>query len=498
METGLFTGSDGLLRIRSADGRWWGMNGNRRFLYRSPRYPATAFSRAGESLRYRNDAVVFCDGRPAWLEPYLGRPPRPLADLPGFIVRNYDHLPPRLVVVRDPKQPPSIAWFEDTAAEPPPGVLAIRRETILRHPKTFYERRDIPWDDLTAVWEGFSSPPTIFVSVASYRDKHCPRTITNLFETAEHPERVRVGICQQNKAGADIGCVFPEDHPLFALAASNTRSIVLPHTEARGPARARYLCSTLYRDEDYYLQIDSHTSFRRRWDTMLVAMHRALGTPKAILSTYPLEIANYEPEPPDDALVTVIRSHHTDHNKIIVFDGASIEKPPARPERSAYIAAGFFFAPGSFVRDVPFDPWLMDVFGGEEILLSARAFTHGYDVYTPNRVILYHLYTREDEPKFWNDRTLDAHDGNLKVRLLLGDKTVLEKDIRCPHTRASLRSHGLGTIRTRDDFLRFLDRRRVPEKKRLSPLILALIVVGIVVVLVVVVSLIIRISVSTS
>ena len=37
----------------------------------------------------------------------------------------------------------------------------------------------------------------------------------------------------------------------------------MPFSEARGPTNARHLAATLYRNEDYFFQIDSHTSFRQ-------------------------------------------------------------------------------------------------------------------------------------------------------------------------------------------------------------------------------------------
>ena len=45
----------------------------------------------------------------------------------------------------------------------------------------------------------------ITVLVASYRETKCPQTLVNLFTKAKHPERVRIGVIQQNKA-EDIDC----------------------------------------------------------------------------------------------------------------------------------------------------------------------------------------------------------------------------------------------------------------------------------------------------
>jgi UDP-GlcNAc:polypeptide alpha-N-acetylglucosaminyltransferase len=73
------------------------------------------------------------------------------------------------------------------------------------------------------------------------------------------------------------------------------------------------------------------------------------------------------------------------------------------PMLQPYVAAGFLFTDGSVVESVPFDPHLPYIFHGEEILLSARLWTSGYDFYAPNVNMLYHYYYRPGAKKFWND-----------------------------------------------------------------------------------------------
>lgn len=46
-------------------------------------------------------------------------------------------------------------------------------------------------------------------------------------------------------------------------------------------------------------------------------------------------------------------------------------------------AAGFSFSRGHFALRVPYDPYLPMLFQGEEISMGVRAFTHGYDFYSP-------------------------------------------------------------------------------------------------------------------
>ena len=99
--------------------------------------------------------------------------------------------------------------------------------------------------------------PTIFVSIASYRDDQCETTLHNLYERAKHPSRVFVGICQQNKDKKE------ECHQKPTGYESNIRILRMSHKKAKGPTFARYLCATLFQDEDFFFQIDSHCLFVR-------------------------------------------------------------------------------------------------------------------------------------------------------------------------------------------------------------------------------------------
>ncbi|NDE18638.1 hypothetical protein EBZ80_27420, partial [bacterium] len=115
---------------------------------------------------------------------------------------------------------------------------------------------------------------------------------------------------------------------------------------------------------------------------------------------------------------------------------------------SIFMSAQMMCTPGSFVHEVPFDPHLEDLFFGEEILLTIRAFTHGYDIFTPNRNIIYHAYTREKEPKYWTDRTIDQTEAQKKVRRLLA------MDAPDGASNAS-ELYGNGSKRSVEDFYRW-------------------------------------------
>jgi hypothetical protein len=294
--------------------------------------------------------------------------------------------------------------------------------------------------------ESFETPEdTIFVSVASYRDTQCLDTIKDMFAKAKHPARIYAGICEQNTASSKESCV-----PTEFKFHSNVRRITIPDNEAKGPCYARYLCSTLYRDETYFMQIDSHTTFVPDWDVKAIAALKKCPSEKSVLSGYPHDVKSYKVDEPSVPVLcdSFWNSSGLPQFKAIIKgrddfkDGKSISIP--------FMSGGFVFAPGQMVRDVPYDPNLPHLFQGEEILYSARAWTNGYDIFCAPVNIVLHAYYRKDEPKFWTDQkswrtTQEASE--TRAKRILG--------LASPHIDAGSEPYALGTARRIVDYWAF-------------------------------------------
>jgi len=276
--------------------------------------------------------------------------------------------------------------------------------------------------------------PTIFVSIASYRDPLCSTTITHLFEKAKYPRRIFVGICEQNHQDFSQESCFKTKETWSAYH-SQVRYLSIPFFQAKGPTYARYFCSTLYRGEDFFFQIDSHSLFVADWDEHLVHMWTELHTTyhieKPILSYYcdtyeryqqyePFERLSIEEIPYDQSVMTTMTRLSKTSTGMIYFLGAEYLPPLAHPRRSPFISAQMFFCSGKALNELPFDPFLPDLFFGEEILWSLRCFTHGYSIFTPHRHILFHSYLREKESKYWSDLSINQVYSHEKVKYLLG------------------------------------------------------------------------------
>ena len=305
-----------------------------------------------------------------------------------------------------------------------------------------------------------NSKETIFISVASYRDPVCSVTLNSIYDNAAKPENVFVGICQQNKEG-DEDCLNTIDKNK-KISKDNIRIMRVGYKEAKGPTYARYLCSTLYKDEEYFMQIDSHSKFVPNWDTKCINMIKKLKdehkVKKPLLSHYPNEInmhkdydekdENKRNNPP-----RICKSFFNNRD-MISFAGAEIINTKNNFYQTPFVSGGMFFAEAKFLKEVPYDPHLPYLFVGEEILHSARFYTNGWDSYTPTENILYHEYTRSDKPKYWTDiKNYSDSKAFEKVKFLLkfnNDESKVHKDVK-----KDIEKYSLGKERTLEQYYEF-------------------------------------------
>jgi hypothetical protein len=246
---------------------------------------------------------------------------------------------------------------------------------------------------MTGTGQAAGGVPTIFVSIAAYRDPELIPTIESLLGQARWPEKLRIGICWQHGTEESRPEIF--DDPRFRILDVDWR-------ESRGACWARAQIMGLTDGEDWFLQLDSHHRFVEDWDAKLLAQALATESPKPVLTGY---APSYDPDQPGRLDPDVLRmefDRFTDDGLILFRPGhISDLSPSGSPVRSRFISGHFLFAPGSFVTDVPYDPDLY--FIGEEISLTVRAYTHGYDLFHPGVPILWHEYTRRLRSKHWDD-----------------------------------------------------------------------------------------------
>jgi hypothetical protein len=169
------------------------------------------------------------------------------------------------------------------------------------------------------------------------------------------------------------------------------RILNIPHEESTGVCWARNQVQQLYKNEEYTLQIDSHMRFEKNWDETLINMIKELqekGYKKPLLTGY---VSSFDPEN---------------------------------------------------------DPEYY--FHGEEISVGVRAYTHGYDLFHPHKVIIWHEYTRKGRTKQWDDdkewylKNSSSHSKNRKILRIDGESFD-----------GDLGKYGFGTERTLKDYEKY-------------------------------------------
>ena len=284
---------------------------------------------------------------------------------------------------------------------------------------------------------------TIFVQIASYRDPELEKTIKDMIEMADRPDKLRFGIARQfsDEDGFDKLEEYRED--------SRFRILDIPYTDSNGACWARHLIQQLYKNESYTLQIDSHMRFEKSWDTILIDMIDQLredGYEKPLLTGY---VSSFDPD--NDPAGRARDPWRMAFDRFIP-EGAVFFLPETipnwndldRPVPARFYSAHFCFTLGQFSKEVQHDPEYY--FHGEEISIAARAYTHGYDLFHPHRVVIYHEYTRKGRTKQWDD-----------------DKKWVEKNNRCHQKNRQLfgmdgeeqihfEDFGFGNVRSLRDY----------------------------------------------
>ena len=291
----------------------------------------------------------------------------------------------------------------------------------------------------------------ICVSIASYRDPETPSTLADVYVKARHPERVFAGVLWQVAREIDDECrVLPPGVPAAQVPGTACNPV-----DSLGACWARHRILTELRgDEEFVLQIDSYMRFVDDWDERLLAMLARCESPRAVLSTYP--VACTPPDVREDKKIPVLCASKFNHRGVLTFLARSPHYAcrPLRPQPNASVSAGFLFVPAVAFNSVPYDPHLY--FHGEETSLPARLWTHGWDAYSPDDVLIYHFYGQSRErPRHWTDnpdwapRSERALSG---IRDLLGVETSSD-----PLEGTEIEHYGLGLVRSLDEYQHYAD-----------------------------------------
>lgn len=290
----------------------------------------------------------------------------------------------------------------------------------------------------------------IFVHLPAYREPELIPTIKDALAQAKHPERIHFGICRQfnPEDGFDNVDEFRGD-PRFHI-------YDMPYEQAKGLATARAIINEeLLTDQEFVLQLDAHHRFTENWDETLLTWYYQLkeeGHNPLLCGYLPYYDPFRDPEgrvqEPWYSEAASFYPHGTIFIRPTGFytDFRKFDKPvPAR-----FISGHFCFGPNKWAQEVKHDRDIF--FAGEEINLTVRSYTHGYDLFHPHRVVIWHATMREERAGklVWDDQSKRKEDmwwrqndrGRAKIRKLL---RVEENDF-------DLTGYDLGDVRSLQDY----------------------------------------------
>ena len=263
----------------------------------------------------------------------------------------------------------------------------------------------------------------IFIQIASFCDPHLGITINDCIENSKHPEKLVFGITNQYNPDDEFNIDEYQNDERFRI-----ENIL--HTESKGACWARNLLQQRYSGETYTFQIDSHMRFTPNWDVEMIKMIKQLqkkGFKKPLLTGY---VSSFNPD--NDPAGRVQEPWRMSFDRFIPESPVFFlpETIPGwqnltEPVPSRFYSAHFCFTLGQFCIEVPHDENYY--FHGEEISIGVRAFTHGYDLFHPHKVLIWHEYERKgrvkqwDIDKKWVDKNNSSHLRNRKLFSMDGE-----------------------------------------------------------------------------
>lgn len=235
---------------------------------------------------------------------------------------------------------------------------------------------------------------TIFISLPSLRDPEIYKTVESLYDNAKYPNDVYVGLHYQYATLEE-----KEYAENYFKKYKNIRIKMSDVRETLGLSGGRNGAKSLYINEDYILQIDSHTKFEKKWDVNLIKIFKDateyVKSEKIILTAY-LNEYHYKKKNKRAIIYSTRPSWTYMTNDSLILEYLPVwrnfygdleeEFLPARK-----FAANFVFTLGKYQEDLTLDK---DVaFWSEEYSQSLNLIEKGYALVHPNKEIgLTHLY----------------------------------------------------------------------------------------------------------
>ena len=284
---------------------------------------------------------------------------------------------------------------------------------------------------------------TIFVSIACFMDNDIVNTIESCLKQSMFPSNITFGICLQS-----------EDNDKCLNKYKDNKQFKIKHikwSQARGPAYARSIIYDMFTDEDFFFQIDCHTRFYENWDTNIINSFNKCKkiNNKVIISHYPVNINNMGKK--DNTIVNISTVRCIDINMGIKTHGRHVSISLC-PMKSWGLSATMLFFDRQAYMDIPFDK---DIYFGlqfeEQVVLAARYWTSGYDIFTPDK----HIISTEYLTNRNRQKKSIPRNPNLKKKTYNRLCHIMKLKYICKYD--NLINGKLGTERTIEDYYKMLN-----------------------------------------
>lgn len=228
----------------------------------------------------------------------------------------------------------------------------------------------------------------IFIAISSWRDPFILNTIKSAVSNADRPELLSFGCVFQ---GYDYDKWMIEGihelHSNISIKYLDANSCSLYLCELRGK-----ISEELFKDEDFYLQIDSHGQFTKSWDTLLkqefYLANKKFG--KSIITGNSFGFRDWDAE--NNKVIhnnsdTVVPDEEI-FQKIGTFTvGKRILKKPNTQMLESMMHAGFRFSDSEYIKKVKQPSNIL--FDYEQPIMSLKTYTAGYNMVSSAHMFMF-------------------------------------------------------------------------------------------------------------
>lgn len=279
---------------------------------------------------------------------------------------------------------------------------------------------------------------SIYVSVPSISDDEFIKTLSRCLEKSSGLNKITIGA---------VGIFYYDekkyidDFIKFCKETDNIKFKIIDRSKNKGTGVARKEAFSFYNNEDYYLQIDSHSMFLANWDIILINnLEKAKEFTKlsrVVLSAYPpgyKYIKSNEIYCHDGWTTQSVSSFTTGSLLSITNHGLGCRGCeewlpfPLWKEVRTYtdkrkyipnpkISGAYLFADKEFAKDyIHLIKWNYGILE-EELIMSIEAYNLGWKFYAINDIVpIAHLYA-EDVNEFSGQRTCIVEDDILELEV---------------------------------------------------------------------------------